>query len=43
MDIEAGHPEGSNKTAHNGEKELHQTHDCFHPDLSEVIISAEKQ
>lgn len=43
MDIEAGCLEGSDEAGHNREKELHRSYDCFHPNLREVIISAEKQ
>lgn len=43
MDIEPVCLEGSDEAAHNGEKGLHHSYDCFHPNLTEVIISAEEQ
>ena len=43
VDIEAGCLQGSDEAAHNREKGLHRSYDCFHPNLTEVIISAGKQ
>lgn len=43
MDIEARRLEGLDEAAHNREKGLHRFYDCFRPNLTEVIISSEKQ
>lgn len=43
LDIEAGCLQGSDEASHNREKGVHFCYDCFHPNLTEVIISAEKQ
>lgn len=43
VDIEAGCLRDSDEAAHNREKGLHRSYDCFRPNHTEVIISAEKQ
>lgn len=43
MDIELGAWRPLIEACGNREKELHHSPDCFHPKLTEVIISAKKK